>query len=293
MLPYSPSQVAEWLGFREAAQAASPSELEKLILSQSRVARLEILSMVQSAGMGHVGGDFSVIDILTTLYFAELSLDPANPHKPERDRFFLSKGHCAAALYVTLAYCGYFDPQELSTFMQPLSMLNGHPSKGKISGIETSTGPLGHGLPIAVGVAIGARIQKLKLRTFVVLGDGELQEGTNWEAAMTACQYELSNLTAIIDRNRLQQGAGTEETNGLEPLDKKFESFGWEVFIIDGHKPLELLRAIRKSPGNKPRCIIANTVKGKGVSFMENRAEWHHKVPSLEQNSEAQAELAL
>lgn len=247
--------------------------------------------MIQSAGMGHVGGDFSVIDILTTLYFAELNIDPSNAAKENRDWFILSKGHCAAAFYATLAYSGYFDPHELSTFMQPMSMLNGHPSKGKISGIETSTGPLGHGLPIAVGIAIAAKIQKQEQRTFVVLGDGELQEGTNWEAAMTASQYKLSNLIVIIDRNRLQQGAGTEDTNGLDPLDKKWESFGWDVQVVDGHEPLELLDAIRGQKSDRPRCIIANTVKGKGVSFMENRAEWHHKVPSVEQNGAALEEL--
>ncbi|MEI8222712.1 MAG: transketolase [Actinomycetes bacterium] len=291
MLPNSPAQIELWKAFRKEISQSDAAHTRSMILEQSRLARREILAMIQSAGMGHVGGDFSVIDILTTLYFAELNIDPSNAAKENRDWFILSKGHCAAAFYATLAYSGYFDPHELSTFMQPMSMLNGHPSKGKISGIETSTGPLGHGLPIAVGIAIAAKIQKQEQRTFVVLGDGELQEGTNWEAAMTASQYKLSNLIVIIDRNRLQQGAGTEDTNGLDPLDKKWESFGWDVQVVDGHEPLELLDAIRGQKSDRPRCIIANTVKGKGVSFMENRAEWHHKVPSVEQNGAALEEL--
>jgi len=291
MLPNSPAQIELWKAFRKEISQSDAAHTRSMILEQSRLARREILAMIQSAGMGHVGGDFSVIDILTTLYFAELNIDPSNAAKGNRDWFILSKGHCAAAFYATLAYSGYFDPHELSTFMQPMSMLNGHPSKGKISGIETSTGPLGHGLPIAVGIAIAAKIQKQDQRTFVVLGDGELQEGTNWEAAMTASQYKLSNLIVIIDRNRLQQGAGTEDTNGLDPLDKKWESFGWDVQVVDGHEPLELLDAIRGQKSDRPRCIIANTVKGKGVSFMENRAEWHHKVPSVEQNGAALEEL--
>jgi len=291
MLPNSPAQIELWKAFRKEISQSDAAHTRSMILEQSRLARREILAMIQSAGMGHVGGDFSVIDILTTLYFAELNIDPSNAAKENRDWFILSKGHCAAAFYATLAYSGYFDPHELSTFMQPMSMLNGHPSKGKISGIETSTGPLGHGLPIAVGIAIAAKIQKQDQRTFVVLGDGELQEGTNWEAAMTASQYKLSNLIVIIDRNRLQQGAGTEDTNGLDPLDKKWESFGWDVQVVDGHEPLELLDAIRGQKSDRPRCIIANTVKGKGVSFMENRAEWHHKVPSVEQNGAALEEL--
>jgi len=291
MLPNSPAQIELWKAFRKEISQSDAAHTRSMILEQSRLARREILAMIQSAGMGHVGGDFSVIDILTTLYFAELNIDPSNAAKENRDWFILSKGHCAAAFYATLAYSGYFDPHELSTFMQPMSMLNGHPSKGKISGIETSTGPLGHGLPIAVGIAIAAKIQKQDQRTFVVLGDGELQEGTNWEAAMTASQYKLSNLIVIIDRNRLQQGAGTEDTNGLDPLDKKWESFGWDVQVVDGHEPLELLDAIRGQKSDRPRCIIANTVKGKGVSFMENRAEWHHKVPSVEQNRAALEEL--
>jgi transketolase len=291
MLPNSPAQIELWKAFRKEISESDAARTRYMILEQSRLARTEILAMIQIAGMGHVGGDFSVIDILTTLYFAELNIDPSDAAKENRDWFILSKGHCAAAFYATLAHSGYFDPHELSTFMQPMSMLNGHPSKGKISGIETSTGPLGHGLPIAVGVAIAANIQKQDHRTFVVLGDGELQEGTNWEAAMTASQYKLSNLIVIIDRNRLQQGAGTEDTNGLDPLDGKWESFGWDVQIVDGHEPLELLDAIRRGGNEKPRCIIANTVKGKGVSFMENRAEWHHKVPSAEQNLAALKEL--
>lgn len=204
----------------------------------------------------------------------------------------LSKGHCAAALYSTLAHCGFFHTGELDTFMAPLSALNGHPNKIKVPGVETNTGALGHGFPVATGCALGAKLDGATWRTVVVLGDGELQEGSNWEAAMTASHYGLSSLTVVIDRNRLQQGARTEETKTLEPLGDKWRSFGWEVREVDGHDHLALLKALERSTTGRPVAVIANTIKGKGVSFMEDRVEWHHKVPSSEQVVAALAELA-
>jgi transketolase len=244
--------------------------------------------MIGRARLGHIGGDFSVSDILTTLFFSVLRVDPANPGAPQRDRFILSKGHCAAALYSTLALRGFFPLEELKTFVAPLSPLNGHPNRRKVPGVEANTGPLGHGLPIGVGTAIGARLANADWRTFVVLGDGELQEGSNWEAAMCAGHRELDNLVAVIDRNRLQQGARTEETNRLEPLGDKWRAFGWDVVPVDGHDHAALYEVLSSPHPGKPRCVIANTIKGKGVSFIEDRVEWHHKTPTAEQ-----VELAL
>lgn len=248
--------------------------------------------MIGHAGLGHIGGDFSVVDILATLYGAVLQVDPARPHDPERDRLILSKGHSAGALYATLAHCGFFPVAELKTFAQALSPLNGHPNRTKVPGVETNTGPLGHGFPVAVGCALAAQLQGSARRTYVVLGDGELQEGSNWEAAMTASHYGLASLTAVVDRNRLQQGARTEETKQLEPLPDKWASFGWEVRVVDGHDYGQLLAAMAPSTTGRPVCVLANTVKGKGVSFMEDRVEWHHKVPTSEQVVAARQELS-
>lgn len=254
--------------------------------------RRKIVKTIALAGLGHVGGDLSVTDILTALYFGVLDVDPADPAKADRDRFILSKGHCAAAFYSVLSLRGFFDPAAVDTFMKPLSPLNGHPNRRKIPGVEANTGPLGHGLPIGLGTAIGARIGGHPWRTFVVLGDGELQEGSNWEAAMAAGHRGLGNLTAIVDRNRFQQGAGTEATNRLEPLADKFRAFGWDAIDVDGHD-VGALREVLAAPGaDKPRAVIARTVKGRGVSFMEDLVDWHHKVPSAEQVALALEELA-
>jgi transketolase len=253
--------------------------------------RLSDLEMINRAKLGHIGGDFSVADILSTLYGAVLNVDPADPTAPDRDRFILSKGHCAGALYSTLAYCGFFPQKELESFAQKLSPLNGHPNRNKVPGVETNTGPLGHGFPVAVGTAIAAKLQGSERRTFVVMGDGEMQEGSNWEAAMTASHYGLGNLTAIVDRNRLQQGDRTEDTKQLEPFADKWTAFGFEVRDIDGHDYASLLEALTPSTTGKPVAVIANTTKGKGVSFMEDRVEWHHKVPTDDQVQEAIKEL--
>ena len=257
----------------------------------SRQIRVSVVRTIDAARMGHVGGDLSVTDILTTLFFAVLRVDPARPLWPDRDRFILSKGHCVAALYAVLARRGFFAETVLPDFMAPLSPLNGHPNRRKVPGVEANTGPLGHGLPIGLGAAMAARLAGSDWRTFVVLGDGELQEGSNWEAAMAAGHHRLASLAAVIDRNRLQQGARTEATSALEPLVDKWTAFGWQVVTVDGHDVGALYDVLAAAPADRPRCVIAHTVKGKGVSFMEDRVEWHHKVPSAEQVAQALAEL--
>ncbi|WP_280938995.1 transketolase [Methylobrevis pamukkalensis] len=264
----------------------------RLLGDTARQVRRSIVGMIDAAKAGHIGGDLSVTDILTTLYFSVLRIDPANPEWAERDRFILSKGHCAAALYSVLAQRGFIDPDLLQTFMKPLSVLNGHPNRRKVAGVEANTGPLGHGLPIGVGSAIASKLSGSGWRTFVVLGDGELQEGSNWEAAMAAGHRGLDNLVAIVDRNRLQQGARTEDTNRLDPLADKWTAFGWDTVEIDGHDYDALYEAFTAPHPGKPRCVIANTTKGKGVSFIEDRVEWHHKVPSPEQVVLALQELS-
>jgi transketolase len=274
-----------WAARREGIDAAALEEMAADV-------RRSVVTMVDRAGLGHIGGDLSVTDILVTLFGAVLDVDPADPTRPDRDRFILSKGHCAGALYSTLAHCGFFPREELATFMAPLSALNGHPNRTKVPGVETNTGPLGHGFPVAVGAALAAKLRGLDYRTFVVLGDGELQEGSNWEAAMTAAHYDLANLTAVVDRNRLQQGARTEDTKQLEPLADKWVAFGFETRVVDGHDYAQLLEAFQPSTTGRPVAVIANTIKGKGVSFMEDRVEWHHKVPSAEQVQTALQELA-
>jgi len=263
-----------------------------LALIATDVRRL-VVQTIAAPRMGHIGGDLSVTDILTTLFFGVMNVDFSEPMAPDRDRFILSKGHCAATLYSVLAKMGFFEQDLLQKFMAPLSPLNGHPNRRKVKGVEANTGPLGHGLPIALGCAIGAQISGQTWQTFVVLGDGELQEGSNWEAAMAAGHRGLNNLTAVIDRNRLQQGARTEDTNRLEPLADKWRAFGWEVHDIDGHDHAALLHAFTAPRVGKPRCVIANTIKGKGISFIEDRVEWHHKVPSEDQVQIALQELTL
>jgi transketolase len=290
-LATDPEALAQWRDRRQRFASSTPQERVRLLRSSALAARRRILATIEHAGLGHIGGDFSVTDILVTLFEGVLDVDPSQPGWARRDRFILSKGHCAVALYTVLADCGYFPAHRLEHFAAPLSPLNGHPNRRKVPGVETNTGPLGHGLPVGVGCATAARIGGHPWRTFVVVGDGELQEGSNWEAAMYAAQRRLGNLTVIVDRNRLQQGASTADTNELEPLADKWAAFGWEAQVIDGHAHGELLSALSREPGERPRAVIANTVKGKGVSFMENGVEWHHKVPSGEQAEAAMKEL--
>ena len=291
MLQADPRQVAAWRQLRSEI-AANPAVLAERLSAAADDSRGRVISMVAAAKLGHVGGDLSVLDILTTLYGAVLRVDPLDPQREDRDRFVMSKGHCSEALYATLAWAGFFPRAELQHFNAPGSPLNGHPNRNEVPGVETNTGALGHGLPVAVGCAVGARLRRTGARVFVVLGDGELQEGSNWEAAMAAAHHGLDNLTAVVDRNRLQQGARTEDTNGLDPLPEKWAAFGWRVVEVNGHDHRDLADAVTTPEPGRPTCVIAHTVKGRGVSFMQDRVEWHHKIPTPEQVEAALAELA-
>jgi len=272
-----------------ANQQMNVTELRKVA---NRIRRRDLRAVFE-AGAGHIGGEMSVIDILTALYFHVLNVDPAAPLHPNRDRLVLSKGHTACALYVTLAERGFIPQEEISTFLKPRSRLNGHPNCTKVPGVETSTGPLGHGLPVGVGMAVAAGLSSASWRTFVITGDGELQEGSNWEAIMAAAQFKLDNLTLVVDHNRLQQGARVADTNDLAPLAVKLKSFGWAVEEIDGHDMGQICKVL--SPGaattGQPKCVIAHTNKGHGISFMSDDVAWHHRVPSREQYERAMAEL--
>jgi transketolase len=264
------------------------------IKEKSEWMRLRAMKMVHAKKLGHLGGDFSASDILATLYFGVMRYNQQDPQWADRDRFVMSKGHATGAFYTALCAAGYFPEEWLETYMGPASRLNGHPNRNYLPGVEANTGPLGHGFPIAVGMAIAGQLRGADYRTYVLTGDGEQQEGSNWEAAMTAGHRGLANLTLIIDRNRLQQGAPTEETNGLDPLDDKYRAFGFEVTEVDGHDHAALLDVFGAPVGtrSKPLCVIANTVKGKGVSFMENLTKWHHGVPNDQEFKVAMQELA-
>ena len=255
--------------------------------------RKRVIEMVAEAGMGHIGSDLSSIDILTVLYFHILKIDPQRPEWEDRDRFVLSKGHGCGALYTTLAKAGFFSEELLNTFMELDTNLPGHPDRNKTPGIEMNTGALGHGLPVSVGMALAGKIDRRGYRVFVLMGDGEQDEGSVWEGAMAASHFKLDSLTAIIDRNGLQLGGSTEDTMSLEPLDDKYRSFGWAVKIINGNDVEELVDTFSDLPFNKgkPSLIIARTVKGKGVSFIENRPEWHHRIPTEEEKLLAVREL--
>jgi len=267
--------------------------VEFTLTERARRIRRASLRMVHRARMGHPGGDLSCADILAVLYFHVLRLRPECPQDPDRDRFVLSKGHASAALYAALAERGFFAPSDLETYMRPLSQLNGHPDRNKVPGVEANTGPLGHGLPIAVGMAVAAKLDCAEWRTFVLTGDGELQEGSNWEAIMAAAHMRLDSLTVIVDRNRLQQGDATEKTIALEPLADRWRAFGWGVVEVDGHDVDALMNVFDSLPAldGRPTCLIANTNKGRGVSFIEDRVEWHHRVPTDEELSAALLEL--
>ena len=291
MNPQQSAPIPQLGELRRQVDAAAPAARPELLKRLATDVRASVLRMIGKSRLGHVGGDFSVADILTTAYFGVLRVSPGDPAWADRDRFILSKGHCSASLYTVLAMAGFFPEAQLADFMAPLSALNGHPNRNKVPGVEANTGPLGHGLPIAVGCAIAARLSGSARRVLVVTGDGELQEGSNWEAAMTAGHRQLSALTLVVDRNGLQQGARTEATNRLEPLADKWRAFGWEVVEVDGHDHAALLELFGRAPGDRPRAVIARTVKGKGASFMEDGVEWHHKVPSPEQVQLALKEL--
>lgn len=259
----------------------------------ARKVRIDALKGIHAAGSGHPGGSFSVTDILVALYFNVMNVDPAHPDMEGRDRLVLSKGHAAPALYSTLAHRGYFDPKEMTTLRRTGSFLQGHPDMHKCPGVEISTGSLGQGFSAAVGMAIADKLDGKSRRVFTVTGDGELQEGIIWEAALAASKYGLDNLIAVVDWNNLQIDGVVDTVKMVAPIDKKFEAFGWEVFNVDGHDMQALLDTFDKAMKvkGKPVCIVAKTVKGKGVSFMENQAGWHGKAPSDEQLAEAIKEL--
>lgn len=292
MLQADEQYVQRWRALRDELDSTDDARRANLLESAARKHRRDDIEMIARSGQGHVGGDMSVMDILTVLFMHILDVDPAEPHREDRDRLILSKGHTAGALYSVLANCGFFSPAELESFLEPMSALNGHPNRLKVPGVEANTGPLGHGLPIGVGTAHAARLTGKNYRTFVVLGDGELQEGSNWEAFMSAAHFGLDRLFAVVDRNRLQQGARTEDTTAMDPLDDKLAAFGWEVRCVDGHSYAELINAFAPSRTGQPVAIIANTVKGKGISYMEDNVAWHHKVPTSEQVAQALEELA-
>ncbi|MDR1378492.1 MAG: transketolase [Synergistaceae bacterium] len=255
--------------------------------------RKNVLRGVFNAQSGHIGGSFSVADVLAYLYFRELRIDPQNPQDPTRDRLVLSKGHCAPALYSALALRGFFDIGEMERYRQMGSMLQGHPDKNKVPGIDMSSGSLGQGISAAVGIALNAKIDKSDYRVYAVLGDGELEEGQVWESAMFAARYKLDNLTAIIDNNGLQIDEKVEDVMSGHPIADRFKAFGWVVFETDGHDFASLEKVFedcRKAEGI-PHAVVAHTVKGRGVSFMENNLEWHGSPPNAEQYELAMREL--
>ncbi len=262
--------------------------------SQAKAIRRDIISMLGKAGSGHPGGSLSAADIVTALYFEVMNINPQEPNWPDRDRFVLSKGHAAPLLYAALAGRGYFDPAELDTLRKFGSKLQGHPDMRMLPGVEISTGSLGQGLSAACGMAMAGKIDGKDYRVYVLLGDGEIQEGQIWEAAMAAAHYKLDNLTAFLDHNKMQIDGPVEEVMSPEPIADKWRAFGWHVINIDGHDMEQILKAVEeaKQTKGKPTMIIAETVKGKGVSFMENQVGWHGKAPNAEQVEQALAELA-
>lgn len=251
------------------------------------------MDMVFRAASGHIGGSLSAMDILTELYFEELRIDPACPQAPERDRFVMSKGHCTPALYSVLALRGYFPEKELELFRSIEGHMSGHPDMVHVPGVDMSTGSLGQGLSAAVGMALAAKLDGAGYRVFALMGDGEIEEGQIWEAAMSAAKYGLSNLCGIVDVNGLQIDGRTADVMPSEPLDAKFAAFGWNVIKADGHDfdSLRAAFAAARAEKDRPSVILAKTVKGKGVSFMENEAGWHGKAPNAEQYERAVAEL--
>lgn len=260
---------------------------------KARKVREDIIDEVYHAKSGHPGGSLSITDILTVLYFKEMNVNPENPEWEDRDRFVLSKGHCSPALYSCLANRGFFPVEDLKTFRNINSYLQGHPDKNKVPGVDMTTGSLGQGLSAANGMAIAGKMDEKDYRVYCVLGDGEIEEGQIWEAAMAANKYKLDNLCVIVDNNNLQIDGTIEEVMSSYPIDEKFKSFGFQVINIDGHDIEEIIKAfeVARNVKGKPTCIIAKTIKGKGVAFMENQAGWHGKAPNEEQYKQAIEEL--
>lgn len=267
--------------------------LKKQLEITATKVRMGVIEGVYNAKSGHPGGSLSVADVLTYLYFAKMNVDPKNPQMPERDRLVLSKGHTAPALYSVLANRGFFPVEDLKTLRHIGSKLQGHPVMNKVPGVDMSTGSLGQGISAACGMALSGKLSNDFYKVYAILGDGEIEEGQVWEAAMFAAHNKLDNLVIFVDQNGLQIDGTVDEVAGIEPLDKKFESFGFEVFKIDGHDFNQIEDALNKAGEvkGKPVAILAKTVKGKGVSFMENQVGWHGTAPNKEQYEQATAEL--
>jgi len=270
---------------------SDPNQLKEI----ARQIRLDIVEMLYRAGSGHVGGSLSATDVLVALFFSHMHLEPGNACYPERDFFVLSKGHAAPALYAILARLGYFPREELSTLRRFGSHLQGHPDSKCTPGVEVATGSLGQGLSVANGLALALKLNRRGQRVYALLGDGEIQEGQIWEAAMTASHYSLDNLTAILDRNRLQIDGRTKEVMSVEPLAAKWEAFGWHTAQVDGHSIPDILEALKACGGiiGRPSIIIAHTTKGKGVSIFEDNVKFHGVTPTTEEYQQAVRELQL
>lgn len=266
---------------------------EEELARVARRVRRHIVDMIARAGSGHPGGSLSCADILVALYYRVLRVDPRRPDWPDRDRFVLSKGHACPALYAVLAERGFFSAEELRTLRRLGSSLQGHPDMRKTPGVEASTGSLGQGLSVGLGMALAGRLDGADWRVYVLLGDGEIQEGQVWEAAMAAAHYRVDNLTAIVDWNGLQIDGPNDQVMSVRPVADKWRAFGWEVAEIDGHRFGEILEALRwaGSVRGRPAIVLARTVKGRGVSFMEGQVDWHGKAPSATQAEKALAEL--
>ncbi len=262
------------------------SQLKRIAIER----RLDVLDMVYHNKAGHIGGSMSGMDILVTLYYGLLDTPKILTRAPERDRFVLSKGHCAESLYAVLADCGFFSKDELKTFTKFKTRLAEHPTKN-VPGIEIATGALGHGLSAAIGMAIALKADKLPSHVYVLMGDGEQAEGSIWEAAMAGSKYKLDNLTAIVDRNRLQISGCTEDIMPIGDLLEKYRAFGWNTLTCDGHDPEQLLLALQAKSDGKPTVVIAETIKGKGSKVMENIAGWHHQIPTDEEYAQIRQDL--
>jgi transketolase len=271
---------------------ARPVERSELDHTANSIRKM-VLKMVYKAQSGHLGGSFSSAEIVTALYFSAMRIDPENPAWPDRDRLVPSKGHCAPSIYAALVLRGVIAPETLDDLRQTGCLLQGHPCMKTVPGIDISTGSLGHGLSLGLGMALGARLKKKDFHVYVLLGDGELNEGQNWEAAMAASKHRLPNITAIVDRNRVQLDGPTEDIMPLEPLAGKWQAFNWNVLKVDGHDVEGVVTALRRAKAHTqgPVVIIAETVKGKGVSFMENSHLWHGRPPNREEFEKALSEL--
>lgn len=269
-----------------------PTTKKNLELMAYKIRKLA-LTGIYNANSGHPGGSLSIAEIMSVLYFDVMNVDPKTPKNPDRDRFVMSKGHCAPALYAALAYKGFFPEKDVETLRKTDSYMQGHPDMKNIPGVDMSTGSLGQGICAANGMALAAKLDNKDYRVYAVLGDGELEEGQVWEAAMFAAHYKLDNITAFVDLNLLQIDGDVRKVMNPTPVDKKFEAFGWNVIVTDAHDVEKLKNAIEeaKNTKGKPTVIIANSVKGKGVSYMENNAAWHGAAPNEEQFKQAVCEL--